>query len=91
MNVAGLEGYNWTVWLIGVLVFALLIGVLIAVIVRAGKRPPEQHSAAERLRREATQAADVDARLRELERRKQDGQIGEAEYEAQRAAVLAGK
>ena len=90
MNVPGLEGYNWAVWLIGVLLFAVAIGVFIAAIVRAGKRPPQQHSAAERLQREAAKGGDVDAKLRELELRKQSGQVGEAEYEALRAAVLAG-
>ncbi|MGE8231742.1 MAG: SHOCT domain-containing protein [Stenotrophomonas sp.] len=90
MNVPGLEGYNWAVWLIGVLLFAVAIGVFIAAIVRAGKRPPELHSAAERLQREAAQGSDVDAKLRALEQRRQAGQMGEAEYEAMRAAVLAG-
>lgn len=90
MNVPGLEGYNWAVWLIGVVLFAVAIGVFIAAIVRAGKRPPAQHSAAERLQREAAKGGDVDAKLRELELRKQSGQVGEAEYEALRAAVLAG-
>ncbi len=91
MNVPGLEGYNWAVWLIGVLVFAVVIGVFIAAIVRAGKRPPQLHSAAERLQREAGQGKDVQAKLRELDLRRQGGQISQTEYEALRAAVLAGK
>ncbi|WP_313645498.1 SHOCT domain-containing protein [Stenotrophomonas sp.] len=89
MNVPGLEAYNWTVWLIGVVLFALVIGLVIAAILRARKRPVQLHSAAERLQREQALGAEVETRLRELEQRKQGGQIGEVEYEALRAAVLA--
>jgi flagellar biosynthesis/type III secretory pathway M-ring protein FliF/YscJ len=91
MNAPGLEGYNWAVWLIGVLLFAVLIGVFIAAIVRASRRPPELHSAAERLKREAPQKPDVEVKLRELSLLKEHGQISDAEYEKRRTEVLAGR
>ncbi|WP_449465504.1 SHOCT domain-containing protein [Stenotrophomonas humi] len=91
MNVPGLESYNWVVWILGVLAFAVVIGVVIAAIVRASRRPPELHSAAERLQREAPRKPEVEAKLRELNRLKECGQLGEAEYERQRAEVLAGR
>ena len=90
MNVPGLENYNWAVWVIGVLLFALVIGLMVAAIIRAGKRPAELHSAAERLQREATLPPDADARLRELGQSRQRDQIGEAEYEKRRAELLKG-
>ncbi|MGH8053796.1 MAG: SHOCT domain-containing protein [Stenotrophomonas sp.] len=91
MNVPGLEGYNWAVWLLGVLLFAVLIGVVIAAIVRASRRPPELHSAAERLQRETPQQPDVEAKLRELNQLKARGQMSEADYEKRRGEVLAGR
>ncbi len=88
---AGVQAYHWVVWVIGVLVFAAVIGAVIAAIYRANRRPTELHSSAERLQREAPQPADVDAKLRELSLLKERGSIGEAEYERRRAEVLAGK
>ncbi len=52
MDAPGMQPYQWVVWIVGVSVFALVIGLLIAAVVRASRRPPELHSAAERLRRE---------------------------------------
>lgn len=91
MNVPGLESYNWVVWVLGVLAFAVVIGVVIVAIVRAGRRPPELHSAAERLQREVPQTPALEAKLRELGQLKERGQIGEVEYEKRRAEVLAGR
>lgn len=90
MNVPGMESYNWVVWTLGVLAFAALIGVVIVAIARASRRPPELHSAAERLQREAQTQPALDAKLRELNQLKERGQLGEAEYEKRRAALLAG-
>lgn len=91
MDVPAVQAYQWLVWVIGVSVFALAIGLVIAAVWRASKRPPELHSAAERLQRDAALAPDVAARLRALNQQKDNGQISEADYELRRAEILAGR
>lgn len=80
--------FQWIVWIVGASVFAGLIGLLIRAVARASRRPVPLHSAAERIHREATLPASVDARLRELSDLKERGVIGEAEYERQRHEAL---
>ena len=82
--------YQWVIWVIGALVFAGAIGGLIAAVVRAGKRAPELHSAAESLQRQAPLPEAVAAQLRALNRRKELGEIGDADYAQQRAQLLHG-
>ncbi|MEG2981030.1 MAG: SHOCT domain-containing protein, partial [Stenotrophomonas sp.] len=53
------------------------------------KRPPEQPSAAARVAREAQLSPELQAQLAALNQRKDHGDISEAEYERQRAALLA--
>lgn len=91
MDAPAVQAYQWVVWAIGVLVFAAVIGLVIAAIVRARRRPAELHSAAERLQREAPPPPEVDAGLRALSLQKQKGQISEEEYEKRRAEILAGR
>ncbi|WP_318532926.1 gas vesicle protein GvpG [Stenotrophomonas indicatrix] len=50
--------------------------------------PPEQLSAAARVAREQAVPESVQAELAALNRRKDNGQLSEAEYEQQRAKVL---
>lgn len=91
MDASAVHAYQWVVWVIGVSVFGLVIGLVIAAVVRARRRPTELHSAAERLQREAPQPPEVDAKLRALSLQKQNGQISEADYEKRRAEILAGR
>jgi flagellar biosynthesis/type III secretory pathway M-ring protein FliF/YscJ len=91
MEASAVQAYQWLVWVIGVLVFGGVIGLVITAIVRARRRPTALHSAAERLQREAPQAPEVDARLRALSLQKQQGQISEADYETRRTEILAGR
>ncbi|MDN8646671.1 SHOCT domain-containing protein [Stenotrophomonas indicatrix] len=55
---------------------------------RAARPPPEQLSAAARVAREQAVPESVQAELAALNRRKDNGQLSEAEYEQQRAKVL---
>ncbi|WP_049475405.1 hypothetical protein, partial [Stenotrophomonas maltophilia] len=55
---------------------------------RAGKRPPEQLSAARHVAREQALPDSVQAELAALNQRKDNGQLSELEYEQQRAKVL---
>ena len=79
---------QWVTWSAGVLAFAVVIGLVIRGVVRAGRRAPEQPSAAARVAREAQLSPALQAQLAALNQRKDDGQISEAEYEQQRAALL---
>ncbi|WNH48567.1 MULTISPECIES: SHOCT domain-containing protein [Stenotrophomonas] len=79
---------QWLTWGTGVTVFAVVIALVIRSAVRASKRAPEQPSAAARLAREANLSPAVQADLAALNRRKDNGEISEAEYEQQRAALL---
>jgi len=83
-----MQPWQWVVWIVGVTVFALVIGGLVVAVLRALRRPPELPSAAERLQRQSPQAPEVEARLRELAGLWQSGRIGDAEYERRRAEVL---
>ncbi|KAG1475390.1 hypothetical protein G6F57_009811 [Rhizopus arrhizus] len=79
---------QWLIWGIGTLVFgAIIVGVFIAAW-RAGKRPPEQLSAARHVAREQALPDSVQAELAALNQRKDNGQLSEVEYEQQRARVL---
>lgn len=89
MDGLDLQRYGWVVWTIGVVLFAAVIAVVIAAVVRAARRPPELHSAAERLQREVPQPPEVETKLRELAELQQSGRISEVEYEQRRAEVLA--
>ena len=79
---------QWLTWGTGVTVFAVVIGLIIRSAVRAARRAPEQPSAAARLAREANLSPAVQAELAALNQRKDNGEISEAEYEQQRAALL---
>ncbi|MCL7714636.1 SHOCT domain-containing protein [Stenotrophomonas mori] len=89
MDAPGMQSYHWVVWVIGVTVFAGVIGWLIVAAVRAGRRPPELPSAARQVQRQAPQAPEVEAQLRELAGQHQAGRISDADYERRRATVLA--
>ena len=79
---------QWLIWGVGTLVFgAVIVGVFIAAW-RAGKRPPEQLSAARRVAREQSLPDSVQAELAALNQRKDRGQLSEADYEQPRAKVL---
>ncbi len=91
MDAPGMQTWQWWVWGIGVTVFAVVIGLVIAAVIRAARRPPELPSAAQRLQRQSPQAPEIEAKLRELAGLQQDGRISDAEYERRRAEVLAGK
>ena len=83
-----MQPWQWVVWTAGVLLFAAVIIALIVAVVRAGRRPPQLHSAAERLQRQAPLDADVETQLRELAGLQQQGRISDADYEQRRAEVL---
>lgn len=79
---------QWLIWGIGTLVFgAIIVGVFIAAW-RAGKRSPEQLSAARHVAREQALPDSVQAELAALNQRKDNGQLSEMEYEQLRAKVL---
>lgn len=82
---------QWVTWGTGVVVFAAVIGLVIRGVLRAAKRPPEQPSAAARVAREAQLSPELQAQLAALNQRKDRGDISEAEYERQRAALLASR
>ena len=86
-----MQPWQWVVWIIGVTVFALVIGGVIVAVLRAARRPPELPSAAERLQQQTPHAPEVEAQLRELAGLQQSGRIGDAEYERRRAEVLASR
>ena len=74
-------------------VTARTAGVQVAIAVfiaawRAGKRPPEQLSAARHVAREQALPETVQAELAALNQRKDNGQLSEMEYEQLRAKVL---
>jgi len=79
---------QWLTWGTGVLVFAVVIGLVIRGVLRAARRAPEHPSAAARLAREANLPPAVQAQLAALNQRKDNGEISETEYEQQRAALL---
>lgn len=81
--------FQWIVWICGASIFAAAIGLLVRAIMRASRRPPPVHSAAERLQRDAPPLPPaVAAKLRELNDLKQRDVIGDAEYERRRAEAL---
>jgi len=82
---------QWVTWGTGVVVFAAVIGLVIRGVLRAAKRPPEQPSAAARVAREAQLSPELQAQLAALNHRKAHGDISEAEYDRQRAALLASR
>jgi hypothetical protein len=80
---------QWLIWGTGTLVFgAIIVGVFVAAW-RASRRPPEQLSAAAHVDREQALPESVQAELAALNRRKDNGQLSEIDYEKQRAQVLA--
>jgi len=79
---------QWLTWGTGVLAFAVVIGLVIRGVLRAAKRPPEQPSAAARVARDSQLAPALQAQLAALNQRKDNGEISEAQYEQQRAALL---
>ncbi|KAF1013048.1 MAG: hypothetical protein GAK31_03875 [Stenotrophomonas maltophilia] len=80
---------QWLIWGTGTLVFgAIILGVFIAAW-RAGKRAPEQLSAAAHVAREQALPDSVQAELAALNQAKDNGQLSEMDYEQQRAQVLA--
>ena len=83
-----MQSWQWVVWTAGVLLFAAVIIAVIVAVVRAGRRPPQLHSAAERLQRQAPQAPELEAQLRELAGLQQQGRISDADYERRRAELL---
>ncbi|MGX9721476.1 SHOCT domain-containing protein [Stenotrophomonas acidaminiphila] len=91
MDAPGMQPWQWGVWVVGVTAFALVIGLVIAAVLRAARRPPELPSAAQRLQRQSPQPPEIEARLRELAGLREAGRISEVDYERRRAEVLAGK
>lgn len=83
-----MQSWQWVVWTAGVLLFAAVIIAVIVAVVRAGRRPPQLHSAAERLQRQMPQAPELEAQLRELAGLQQQGRISDADYERRRAELL---
>ena len=83
-----MQSWQWVVWTAGVLLFAAVIIAVIVAVVRAGRRPPQLHSAAERLQRQTPQAPELEAQLRELAGLQQQGRISDADYERRRAELL---
>ena len=83
-----MQPWQWVVWTAGVLLFAAVIIAVIVAVVRAGRRPPQLHSAAERLQRQTPQAPELEAQLRELAGLQQQGRISDADYERRRAELL---
>jgi len=83
-----MQPWQWVVWGAGVLVFALVIAAVIVAVVRAGRRPPQLPSAAERLQRQSPRPPEVEAQLRELAGLQQQGRISDADYERRRAQLL---
>ncbi|GEM_PF-106843 len=79
---------HWMIWITGVVIFGALILWLARAAYRAGKRPPEQPSAAARLARELQLPQDLQAELAALHQRSEQGRISEAEYERLRAELL---
>ena len=83
-----MQPWQWVVWTAGVLLFAAVIIAVIVAVVRAGRRPPQLHSAAERLQRQTPQAPELEAQLRELAGLQQQGRISDVDYERRRAELL---
>lgn len=81
---------QWVTWSAGVLAFAVVIGLVIRGVCRAARQAPEQPSAAARIAREAQLSPALQAQLAALNQRKDHGEISEAQYEQQRAALLQG-
>ena len=82
--------YQWVIWVIGSLVFAGAIAALVAAVLRERRRPPSMHSAAERLQQQAPLPAAVAEQLRQLNRQRELGTIGDADYARERARLLQG-
>lgn len=81
---------QWVTWSAGVLAFAVVIGLVIRGVRRAARQAPEQPSAAARIAREAQLSPALQAQLAALNQRKDHGEISEAQYEQQRAALMQG-
>ena len=79
---------QWLIWGTGTLVFGAIIVAVFIAAWRAGKRPPEQRSAARHVAREQALPETVQAELAALNQRKDNGQLSEMEYEQLRAKVL---
>lgn len=79
---------HWMIWITGVVVFGGLIVWLAVASFRAGRRSPEQPSAAARVARELHLPDAVQAELAALNMRKDQGRISEADYEQARAKLL---
>lgn len=79
---------HWAIWIVGVVVFGALIVALALASFRAGRRAPEQPSAAARVARELQLPETVQAELAALNQRKDAGRISEADYEQARAKLL---
>ncbi len=79
---------QWFIWIVGVLVFGALILLVARAAFRAGRRPPEQFSAAARLAREQQLDPQLQADLAALAQRREDGQLSDADYETARAERL---
>ena len=82
--------YHIVVIVLGVTAFVSVVAGVIYAIVRASQRPPALHSAAARLREQSPLPPEVEAALQALDRLKNRGVIGEAEYVQRRKALLQG-
>jgi hypothetical protein len=80
--------YHFTVVVIGLSAFVLVVGGVIYAIVRASRRPAPLHSAAARLREQSPLPPQVEAALHELDQLKGRGVVSEAEYAQRRQALL---
>lgn len=79
---------QWLIWGTGTLVFGAIIVAVFVAAWRAARRPPEQLSAAAQVARAQAVPETVQAELAALNRRRDNGQLSEAEYEQQRLKVL---
>lgn len=80
---------HWAIWITGVLVFGALIVLLARAALRERRRPPQQPSAAANVARQMQLPEALQQSLAELHQRMEQGLITEAEYEQQRADLLA--
>ncbi len=80
--------YQWIVLAAGIAAFVAVVGFVAWCIGRASRRPAALHSAAERVNREAPPPPALEAQLRQISELKDRGEIGEADYERRRAALL---
>lgn len=88
-GVLEMTALQWTILGTSVVLFVLVVGLVIGHILRQ-RQQPLLHSADERLLRERGASAELTHALGMLGRQRALGRISEADYQAQRAEMLAG-